>query len=107
MGRNGTSDRAGNVAIAESQPAVHYRSQVVFDWARLDRHKSLPQPLLVMSCTVSRVHGYCRTAASEMDASRSRRNQLVGKAEARLLRAAYRVRISAKFVVAAEINSEQ
>jgi hypothetical protein len=45
MGRNGTSDRAGNVAIAESQPAVHYRSQVVFDRARLDRHKKLAAAL--------------------------------------------------------------
>ena len=93
--------------IAESQRAVHYCGQVVLDRARLDRHKKLAAAVLgdVLRRT-RRPRILVALLLQEIDASRSRRNQLVGKAEARLLRVGYCVRISAQFVVAAKIDSE-
>jgi hypothetical protein len=69
-------------AIAESQRAISYRGQVVFDRTRLNRYKKLAAAVLsdVLRRT-RRPRILVALPLQEIDPSRSRRNQLVGKAD--------------------------
>ena len=69
--------------------------------------KSLPQPSLAMSCTVPAVHGYWSHRCFRKSTPAAVGVTSLWVKLKRLLRAGYCARVSAQFVVATEINSEQ